>query len=468
MAVPVRGLKFHRRTALRGLSAATVAIFGSAVTRSMAGAQDGGNLVVFYTPNGMVREHFGADGSESNFTLRSSLSALAPIKNRISVIENIHNMTYVDQGSHGAVTRILTCETGSDAAIAVAPSIDHVLAKGLGDTPLYLRVLPWPNGALSTTFAKLSWPAAGVAAVAEDDPRAVFNRIFPKVDTGGDSNAAALHNRRERRILDAVRGDLSTLRGRLDSTGRSLLDIHATSLNELEKSLIVPETSTGDGCTVDGLMNDLAEPLPAKGPSSTASRDWRPYMEAHGHLQMDIIAHAIACGLKRVATLHTQPCSLLTVNVEGTNASAGHHHVSHWHNDPPANLTQQQAKNQTMAMDAYHARQYLYLMQKLDSLGVLGDTFVPWVSDIQEHHMQKNYTLVVGGGENQGVRTGRFFKYPQETSRHPYGDLSNNSFNDLWVTAHRVVGVAPKMSGGKMVFGEAKYCKGKGNVDLLP
>ncbi|MGE3635766.1 MAG: twin-arginine translocation signal domain-containing protein, partial [Sandaracinaceae bacterium] len=90
MSAVLRGPKFHRRTLLKGLGAAGAMLLAPTVRRSVAHADVGDpNFVVFYSPNGSLREDFGADGTETAFTLRSSLAAHEPWRSRITVIHNI-------------------------------------------------------------------------------------------------------------------------------------------------------------------------------------------------------------------------------------------------------------------------------------------------------------------------------------------------------------------------------------------
>ena len=116
MTAVLRGPKFYRRSFLKGLSASGAFLFSSLVRRSVAEAAGGDpNLVIFYTPNGSLREEFGADGSATNFNLRPSLAALEPLKSRIHVIQDINNLGYPNRSvSHSNITRILTCETGTN------------------------------------------------------------------------------------------------------------------------------------------------------------------------------------------------------------------------------------------------------------------------------------------------------------------------------------------------------------------
>jgi hypothetical protein len=188
-------------------------------------------------------------------------------------------------------------------------------------------------------------------------------------------------------------------------------------------------------------------------------------LTAHGRLQMDIIALALACGRRRVATLVWQPCSMEGVNPVGTAHDVGHHDVSHWsvsdYNDQQ--VSRDEARVQYIRCDRFYAEQYAYLLGKLDELGILGDTFVPWVTDTRDAaHQQGRFHIVVGGGDAHGIRLHRFTQYAYGGGNDPKQVLSNRSFADLWVSAHKMMGISPPRAGGKEVFGPPEYCHGAG------
>jgi hypothetical protein len=470
MSAVLRGPKFHRRALLRGLGAAGALFLSPVARRSVAHAAAGDpNLVVFFSPNGSLRDDFGANGSARDFTLRPSLAALEPWKSRIAVIHNINNMGYpAREVSHSNITRILTCVNGTEANVAAGPSIDHVIADHFGETPMVLGVQPVGGGV--SWHNKLSWAAAGVSTTPELATRTVFDRVFPSgsVAPGPSDGSAERWNRRQRSVLDTVRGDITTLRGRLGPTGRDLLDVHVSSLRELEQSLERSEIPTMM-CDLGGLEGALDESLPVPaGSPSRKSAAYTPLLEAHGRLQMDLIATALACGRRRVATLVWQPCAMEGVNVMGENPSVGHHDVSHWSSADPPPIPLEQAKDELRACDRFYARQYAYLLDKLETLGILGDTFVPWVTDTRDSaHQQGMFQIVVGGGDDHGVQTNKFIQYAYSGGNNPKTVLTNRSFADLWVSTHKVMGIAPPRADGKDVFGPSEYCHGAGLEELV-
>ena len=471
MASLPRSTKFHRRTMLKGLTAAGAVLLSPIARRSVGHAAAGDpNLVVFFSPNGAFRDEFGADGTRTNYTLRSSLEPLRPFKDRVTVFHNLNNMGYPERKvSHNNVTRVLTCVNGSNPDTAAGPSIDHVIARHFDQSPLVLGVQPVSRAV--TYHDKPSWAAAGVPTTPVLDSQGVFDQLFPDAGISEPAEASdiARYNARQSSILDSVRGDIRTLEGRLGANGRALLDVHVSSLRDLEQTLHRSELPQMM-CDLSGVQARLGERLPTpSGSPSRKSSAFAPLLEAHGRLQMDIIAMALACGRRRVATLVWQPCAMEGVNVMGANGSVGHHDVSHWASADPPPIPVEQAKQELQACDRFYASQYAYLLGKLDSLGILGDTFVPWVSDTRDSaHQQGKYHTVVGGGDAHGIGTGQFIEYGYDGGNDPKSVLSNRSFADLWVSTHRMMGIEPPRSDGKAVFGPAQYCHGAGLEELLP
>lgn len=444
--------KLGRRSLLRGLGAGGVLLapFVRQLTAQAAGGAADPNLVIFYTPNGFLRSAFGATGTETNFSFLSSTAALEPHKSDVVVLRNINNMCYPgSERSHGCISRILTCQSGTVSNVAAAPSFDFVMAKAMGGTPLLLSALPQRSE--FTWHSQLSWAAAGSAVRGRADTSAVFDQLFPPDPTATQNETAGKWNRRNKSVLDAVRGDIQTLSGRLDAEGKAKLELHTSSLRELELGIQQSEVPTM-ACELGMLPDRIDAGLPSV-PNGTprTSKVYTPLLKAHVELQLDLIAQALACGKKRVGTLLTQECSWEGVNIDGDNPSESHHKISHYANDPITGDGPRQMK----AIDSFYAARFAYLIQRLKTLGILGNTICLWVTEIRESHDQGEYVWIAAGGKDLGVRTGRFLNFPYYGPHNdPRTDSRNRTTSDLFVSIQKALGV------GGDTFGEAKWCKG--------
>src|SRR5262249_24844124 len=147
--------------------------------------------------------------------------------------------------------------------------------------------LGYPYG---PTVLHMSYRGAFDPIVPEDDPQKAFARLI------GDSGLSATDlkglQRRRTSVLDAVLGNLNTLKAKLGPDDQAKLELHATSIRELEKQIM---TTSGKTCGA------LTPP-----PASTAGglpvlpdRN-SPAFPAFGKAQVDLIVQALACGLTRV------------------------------------------------------------------------------------------------------------------------------------------------------------------------
>lgn len=433
-------------------------VFLSPFVRQLAVEAQGsaaGNFLAFYSPNGFYRGAFGADGSTTSFTLRSSTAALAPHQSDLAIFRNISNMCYPGtERSHNCITRVMTCKAGTENLVATGPSFDHVVAKHFGGTPLILGAQPQRSD--FTWHRQLSWAAAGNAVRPQLDTKALFTQLFP-AEPGTpptQDDSAAKENKRNKSVLDGVRADIATLQGRLDARGREKLELHMTSLRELEQSIERSEVTemmaaTCDSSALQTKVNGSL-PNPASGTPRT-SKAYTPLLKAHGELQLDLAVQALLCGKKRVATMIWQECSWEGVNVEGVDSNESHHKITHYASDP----IHGDGPTQMKACDAFYAARLKYLLDKLKAVGILDDTIVLWLTEVRESHDQGEYTWITAGGRNLGVKLGRYHDFPYYgPHNNPRTDTRNRTTSDLFVSIQKALGIQSN------TFGDAEWCHG--------
>ncbi|MCA9582960.1 MAG: DUF1552 domain-containing protein [Myxococcales bacterium] len=464
--------RIGRRQLLQGLGAGTALL--SPFVRSQIARAAGdpeANLIVFYTPNGFVRDEWGANGTKTNFTMRGSTASLEPHKQDLVVFRGISNMTYPGTiRSHNCISRILTCKAGTTdngGKTAAGKSVDHVIANHFSQSPMVLGVHP-----LEKTFgwwSHLSWHAAGSATRPRGDTGKLFSEIFPSAPPptggGGPTTAEAdAQNRRTKSILDAVRGDITNLQSRLDKNGRERLEVHTGAIRALEQSMQVSgmDEMMQEVCDSSALKADANAPIdwPGGNPNTNGkSKLWAPILKTHGELQCDLAATALACGLRRVATILWQPCSYLGVNPNGDNGGTnGHHDVSHYEEKGLGSSGRQQ----WIDIDKFYAKEFGYLISKLKELGILDNTIVVWVSEVNQGHDQVDGAMMTAGGKALGIKTGQFLHYPYYgPGNDPRKDSRNKSLSDVWVSVHKAMGIQTE------TFGDPEWCNG-GHKDFYP
>jgi hypothetical protein len=258
-------------------------------------------------------------------------------------------------------------------------SIDQYVAAAIGGNTrlrsLELGVQTSAWGGSSQT--RMSYSAAGQYAPPDDSPRGVYSRLYGDVAPGGADTALA----RRQSVLDAVKGDLSDLRGRLGNEEQHKLDQHLTSLRELERGL------GGGSCSGGTPVAELA----------TYDNDNFP---AIGKTQMDLLVAALACGATNVASIqwaHTVAPHVFT----WLGLSEGHHALSHMDDGNAAGV------GQFVQAERWFATQFAYLLTRLagapDPEGggsLLDTTQVVWAKEMGDSrlHVCTDVPFVLAGG----------------------------------------------------------------------
>jgi hypothetical protein len=434
---------FSRRNLLRGIGAGA-ALLAPFVRTQICAAQAAqkGNFLVFFTPNGFVRSRFGADGSGSNFTFLPSLSPLEAFKAEVAVIKGLCNKSTSDKASHEEITRILTCRSGSDMYRAYGPSIDHVIARHIGQRPLTLAVERFRDDPNWQT--KLSWVDSGANDPHVKDPKRVFELAFSGVMAGAtpaDPGTVDQVFAQNKSVLDFVREDIARFKTRLGALDRAKLDLHLDALREVElRVATAPSAPPPPSVTCD------PNAVRARSQEALAS-DQVAGLRQYGEIMTDLIATAFACGSRRVATLQWQPAS------GGINPNAGggdHHQVSHY--EAP------NSGDQWPRIDRWYAERFSYTLTALDQRGVLGDTIVVWATEISQEHNQNNFVMLAAGGRNLGFKLGQSIQYAFHGSegggRNTARDSRNRSQADLWVSCQKAFGIRSD------TFGDPEYSSG--------
>jgi Protein of unknown function (DUF1552) len=474
MNVPRKTTRFTRRSLLRGLGA-SAALFGpflryrSALAQS-APASAGGNLLIFFTPNGHKRmlttngvntPAFDATGSASSLTFGTAMTPLMPFTSDVTVIKGLNSKTPTFIASHQDNCRILTCwgapkeDSGNTQFTGYGPSIDQAVGMAINQRPLVVAVDPYRDAPHWRNF--LNWRASGVNEPFTKDFMAVYTDLFGML-TGQaatpDQTAAIMRAKgRNKSVLDFVAGDIATFRTRINSNDKAHLDAYLDSIQSLEQK-VVAMPSVGGVCSTTTLMPRVTT---MAGTMATIQDDDKSppgivtELQTRGELWMDMISTAFACGTRRVATIQWQGASE-GYDPAADQGSPNHHSVSH--GSMPA--------QHWADIDTWYSNRFAYMLNSLKTFNVLDKTVIVWVSEITEGHNQTNMVTVVAGGQSLGLKMGQYILYPINGGKEPEGsgaipvqqDPKNRGLNDLWITVQNAVGVPAT------TFGDPKYCTG--------
>jgi hypothetical protein len=253
------------------------------------------------------------------------------------------------------------------------------------------------DGGASCAYTNtIAWRTPTTPLPIENDPRAVFERLFGT--TGSTDPEARLERmRRDRSILDLVADELHGLERVVGPGDQVKLDEYVDAVRDIERRIVMAEEqNTRELPVVDqpvGVPNDYAE---------------------HAKLMMDLLALAYQTDLTRISTF------MLAREVSGRaypeiGVPDSHHPLSH-HQDEAAKLERLHLINE------YHFQQFAYLVQKLDGLpegdgSMLDSTVFLYGTGISDSntHFHDDLPIALVGGKNAGIKGGRYVRYPQDT-----------------------------------------------------
>ncbi|PYR34667.1 MAG: hypothetical protein DMF90_16355 [Acidobacteria bacterium] len=409
-----------RRTILRGLGA-TVALplldgmIPALTAATKTAARPIRRLGCIYVPNGMEMRMWTPKTEGAGYALSPILEPLKPFYDQTMVLSGLADKVAVPLPGEGIGDHARASSTwltgvhvkkteGPDIRAGV--SMDQIAAQTLGkETQLAslelaldsVEVLGACDAGYSCAYANtISWRTATMPLPMENDPRAVFERLF---GASNSTNVAArlARIRQEKTILDVVTEEIGSLSRTLGSNDRQRLNEYLDAVRDVERRIQTAETQSNRELPV------LDQP---QGIPDT--------FEKHIQLMYDLLALAYQADLTRVGSFMISR-EVSSRSYPQIGVPDGHHACSHHQNDP--------AKLEKLAkINSYHVKQFTYFLEKLrntpDGDGSLLDhsTFIygSGISDGNIHFHLDLPMLVVGGGAGQ-LKGGRHLRYKNDT-----------------------------------------------------
>ncbi|WP_437962704.1 DUF1552 domain-containing protein (plasmid) [Sorangium sp. So ce119] len=250
-----------------------------------------------------VKEAWQPTGTETSFELGEILAPLSPYRDKLLVLDGIdmesahHGPGDAHQQGIGQALTGTELQEGTLFPYAGNPaarvgwgagiSVDQLLAAKLGQQTKLSSLELGVQVQYANVSSRISYLGPGQPVPPEDDPRALFERLF--TDLSADPEALARRRALRRRVLGSVLEDYGSLASKVGGEDRQKLEHHLEAVNEIEKRLDAP-----------GLLGGACAP-PALGEAlDVYANDSFP---AIGKLQTDLLATALACDLTRVASI---------------------------------------------------------------------------------------------------------------------------------------------------------------------
>jgi hypothetical protein len=397
----------RRRAVLRGMAGATAVAVGLPVLEAMlnpngtALAQGEAlprRLGIFFWGNGVRLAQWTPSMQGAGWTPSSELEPLAAHQDYINVVSGMDIKTGNERGHHAGCVGILSGApmipqpnpNSNYVSTFSAPSIDQVAAAAIGqqtrfkslEVGISRRVVKGEG----TTLWYLSHNGPDNTNPPEYDPVALYNRLFTMGFTEPSEMPVVDHTLALRRsILDAVRQDITDLKGRVGTYDKQRLDQHFENIRALENRLELTGSTTPVGA---------ACALPSA-PGEIDDESNREDIEARTRAMSGLVAMSLACDLTRVFSV------MFSGSVGGTvfwqvDVDTGHHQLTH---DEPGD------QPQVHATTVYTMQQFAILLDALKALpegdgNILDNSAILASSDVAEGqpHSIDDYPILVAGG----------------------------------------------------------------------
>jgi hypothetical protein len=428
-----------RRTILRGFGASLAlplldGMVPALSALSQTAARGVRRMAVVYVPNGMMMPDWTPKGEGASFEFSPILAPLQAYRDKLVVISGLadkHGWPKADEGAGDHARASATFLTGVHAKktegsdIQAGISMDQIAAGTLGqETQLAslelalesVELLGSCDAGYSCAYANtIAWRSPTTPLPMENDPRAVFERLFGADGTDGAARQARLE--RQRSILDSVADKIAALRGGLGARDTAKLAEYLEAIRDVERRIQKAELQSGRQLPV------------VEQPAGTPGT-----YEEHARLMFDLLMLAFQTDMTRVATF------MLAREVSGRaypeiGVPDSHHPVSHHQNDPDKLV-------KLSKVNLFHARQFAYFVERMASAqdgdgSLLDHSMLLYGAGISDSniHMHDNLPLVLVGGAAGRIKGGRHVRYPKDT---PVTNLFLNMLDKLGVPVDRI------------------------------
>src|SRR6478752_7689618 len=313
--------------------------------------------------------------AENDFVLSESTSPLEAIRKHLVMIEGLPSQNPGE--NHG-----------SPAMISVDQFVaDKLIASGVNSpVPSLLLGAETSGGGGKTMFLRANnLPTIG-------SPLSAFKAVFGNMSAGSSTTTPDALLARRKSTLDAISGQIKTLQQNVGSEARARLDLHLSSIRQIENRL-------SGGSSGGGQLANC-------GTTITATDDTSDVLKAD-LVHLDILVSALACNATRVAAIQFGSDQVLQVNLPdvklaGNTTLQGDEHGLMIHSgsgDNYASLTK---------FESWLAQRYVDLVNRLEATpdpdgggSMLDSTLVVWARDMGDavSHNQESMRFVFAGSK---------------------------------------------------------------------
>ncbi len=421
-----QSLQVSRRAALRGIGVTmalpmldimggtgSIAKAASTISSGTSAAAAPLRSAFIFTPNGVNFPAWKPSGVGREFKLSQTLQPLDSVRKHLNIMQGLtlQKARANGDGPGDHARSSATFLTGQQARktsgndISLGISIDQFAAKQIGrETRLPSLEIGCENGkpagncdsGYSCAYSSnVSWWDEDTPMPKMIDPAAVFETLFGDAQRTAEQRATL---RRRASILDYVRDDSRRLERRLGTTDREKLAEFQNAVREIERRV----------------QSAAAETDEAPDPGRTAPAGIPRKLSEHIDLMYDMLLLAFRTDSTRISTF--------MIGTGGSNRSIpeigikeGHHQLSHHRGD-------EDMVEKIRKIDRFYVERFARFVDNMAKTpegqgSLLDNCLIMYGSGISDgnRHNHEDLPIVLAGGRNSGIDTGRVVAYPKET-----------------------------------------------------
>jgi hypothetical protein len=362
------------------------------------------------------------NGEGKDFQFTEVLKPLEARRENVTVLGGLSHPNGRKMGGHDTGDTFLTGAFLNNKSLRNTVSLDQIAAEAFGDQTRFSSLVMSTDGGVGepTRSSTLSYDGKGRPIPALNQPQQIFDRFFG----AGDADTIAKRRRLKSAtgMLDRVLQDSKSLRLQLGTEDQRKLDEYLSSVRQIEDRvqrsqqwLEIPRPELRDE-ELDRLKLDADDTAP----------------QLFIQTMYDLIYLAFRTDSTRVATYQITNMADASSKaakfpqLEGFKGSL--HSLAHGWNKP-------KGAEELGKWDQFMAQKFVDFLGKLESAkeengSVLDNSVILYGSSNSTTHNNDNYPLVLAGGNQLGIKHGRFLKFNHDTP------LSN-----LFVTVLNSIGV---------------------------
>lgn len=410
-----------RRMVLRGAGVAVALPWLDAMAPAFAKVKPALRFGAVYVPNGVIMEAFRPARVGKDFALPPILEPLAPYRDQLVVLNGLYNSGALPRDGEGggahdrASAAFLTGAhpkktDGPDVRAGI--SVDQIVAREFGKetqlASLELSVDPKDFvGGCDPGYACLysrtiSWRSETTPLPMENEPRAVFERLFGDV-TSTNPAVRLQRQKKNRSLLDFVLDEAGRLNREIGASDRVRFDEYLQSLRDVEQRIQnAEEQSDRELPLLDRPMGGIP-----------------PTFRDHVTLLFDLQALAFQSDLTRSFSF--------MLGREGTRRAYPEIGIADAHHALSHSLSEAESVQKSTKINTYHVAMFGDFVGKLRSIpdgdgSLLDHSLLVYGGGIDDGnaHTHDNLPLMMIGGAGGSRAGGRHVRYE---TRQPLANL---------------------------------------------